>query len=479
MVQVSVFKAKDFDKVGYTPTGSSDRLYCCSPELKALGVCEEEYTLIIKPDAQENIYVENVEFFPEFNDLDDDDNDGNRRRRLMTTKNILINNKNNLRILDDDIDAEVEKLIEGDVTDNEDDNTYTGTSYIDVTFPITQTGLYYLMFSSCNELTGDVIISGETEWVNPYGYLPGELYGFLPFYSKLSFIYLIAAITWASLCAYHWRQLLMLQNFITIVLALGMIEVSMRYFDFATFNKVGTRSTGLMLTASLFSTCKKTVSRLLVLIVSLGYGVVKPSLGEAAHRILLLGAVYFIFATVQHIVENVSHTSTITFSQYLLMLPVSTLDLLFIFWIYRGLTQTIEHLQQRKQDIKLSLYVNFRRILILCFSIAVGWSLYFMMVIVTNKIQKEWQSKYIFDLLPDLIYFAVLVPIMILFRPTANSHRYEYSQVAAYDDYEVDHEEYADNLEENVQVNKEDTEVEQVINSIIDTKQQVPAAKKD
>ena len=310
-VQLSIFEASYYDYVGYTPPNSNDRLFCCSPELKEQGICDEEYTLIIKEDESKNVYVTDIEFEPpeyEYESSLEQEEKEDVKEIIQKVKKDK--GKGGRRMLED--------------TEYEDDmGLVTGSVYLEKTFPINKKGMYYLMFSSCNELTGEVLISGETVWLNPFGFLPGELYGFLPFYSKLSMTYLVVALAWGAVCAYNWRQLLALQNFVTLVLGLGMIEMSLRYFDFATFNKYGTRGTGLMLTAATFQTVKKTVSRLLVLVVSMGYGVVRPTLGEAGNKVLTVGCVYFVFAAIQHIVENVSHTVTITFPQYLLMLPVA------------------------------------------------------------------------------------------------------------------------------------------------------------
>ncbi len=381
MVQISIFEASNYQKIGYVPPiddkGSNNairksqpqRLFCCSPELKEKGVCDEEFTLIITENEEEGTYVHDVEFLPSSGEeyegeLEEEEKEekkqeeedakakakandskkkgkgdnGKRRRRLASDAD----NEKDEDDDDDEDDEDVEDQAEADSEmDKSEFKSTTDAVTVERTFPIESKGMYYLMFSSCNELTGEVLISGTVEWMNPYGYLPGELYGFMPFYAKMSVIYLLIAIAWTMLCAYHWRQLLMLQNCITAVIALSMIEVSLRYFDFATFNKYGVRSVGMMLSAAIFQTVKKTVSRLLVLVVALGYGILRPTLGPSGQKVIMLGGTYFIFASVQHIVESVSHTVTISVSQYLLMLPVAALDLVFYFWILRSLGVSI------------------------------------------------------------------------------------------------------------------------------------------
>jgi hypothetical protein len=48
-------------------------------------------------------------------------------------------------------------------------------------FPIEQSGIYYLMLVNCPDShVGTVRANGEIVFMNPYGYLPGELYPYLP-----------------------------------------------------------------------------------------------------------------------------------------------------------------------------------------------------------------------------------------------------------------------------------------------------------
>ena len=55
--------------------------------------------------------------------------------------------------------------------------------------------------------------------------------------------------------------------------------------DYHSFNRGGTRGVAPVVFGVLASTLKKTVSRVLVLGVGLGYGVVRPTLGSTAYKV--------------------------------------------------------------------------------------------------------------------------------------------------------------------------------------------------
>ncbi|CDQ92394.1 unnamed protein product [Oncorhynchus mykiss] len=64
-----------------------------------------------------------------------------------------------------------------------------------------------------------------------------------------------------------------------------------------------TLSPGLLIFAELISALKRTLARLLVIIVSLGYGIVKPRLGTVMHRVVGLGVLYFAFAAIEGVLR--------------------------------------------------------------------------------------------------------------------------------------------------------------------------------
>nr|CAB3496030.1 unnamed protein product [Digitaria exilis] len=104
-----------------------------------------------------------------------------------------------------------------------------------------------------------------------------------------------------------WKDILQLHYHITAVIALGMCEMAFWYFEYANFNSTGTRPMGITLWAVTFTAVKKTVSRLLLLVVSMGYGVVLPTLGGITSKVYALGFIYFVASEALELVENLGN----------------------------------------------------------------------------------------------------------------------------------------------------------------------------
>lgn len=214
------------------------------------------------------------------------------------------------------------------------------------TIEINSTGMYYLYFMFCDpELVG-TLISGRTVWKNPDGYLPGKMTPLMTFFGLMSLAYIVLGLLWFIRFVRYWKNVIQLHYHITAVIGLGMCEMALWYFEYANFNSTGSRPMGITVWAVSFSAIKKTFSRLLLLVVSMGYGVVRSTLGNITSKILLLGVSYFVASEALELVEHLGNINDFSGkSRLFLVLPVALLDACFILWIFSSLSKTLEKLQ--------------------------------------------------------------------------------------------------------------------------------------
>eukprot|EP00064_Thunnus_orientalis_P002585 superscaffoldBa00000195_g2592 len=146
-------------------------------------------------------------------------------------------------------------------------------------------------------LTVDVVMKGD------HGYISITDYPLMIFYMVMCIVYILYAMLWFIWAACYWKDLLRIQFWIAGVIFLGMVEKAVFCAEYENTNAVGAASPGLLIFAELVSALKRTLARLLVIIVSLGYGIVKPRLGTVMHRVVGLGILYFAFASIEGILR--------------------------------------------------------------------------------------------------------------------------------------------------------------------------------
>lgn len=88
-------------------------------------------------------------------------------------------------------------------------------------------------------------------------------------------IYIIYGAVWLLVSFCQWRDLLRIQFWIGGVILLGMLEKATFYAEYQSINHTGVSVKGAVLLAEWVSCGKRTLARMLVIIVSLGFGIVK------------------------------------------------------------------------------------------------------------------------------------------------------------------------------------------------------------
>ncbi|CAN6466828.1 unnamed protein product [Victoria cruziana] len=297
--------------------------------------------------------------------------------------------------------------------------------------PITKTGMYNLFFIFCDPRLKGLTVSGKTVWRNPTGYLPGRMASLMTFYIFMSVAYLVVGLIWFFQYLRFWREILQLQNCITLVIVLGLFEMTLWYFEYANFNTTGVRPVGITAWVVTVGAIRKTVSRILILCVSMGYGVVRPTLGGLTSKVLLLGCTYFLANELLDISENVGSINDISGKARLfLVLPNAFLDAFLILWIFTSLSKTLEKLQARKSLVKLETYRKFANALAVAVVASVAWIAYEVYFKATDPFSERWQSAWIITAFWDVLAFVVLCVICYLWAPSQNSKRYAYSDEA-------------------------------------------------
>jgi len=243
------------------------------------------------------------------------------------------------------------------------------------------------------------------------------------------------------------------------LLFMGMVEACAWDFVFLSYNSNGANSLSLSIIAAILNTVKRAMSRMLVLVVSMGYGVVKPTLGDRVPRVLLVGVSYFVFGTLLEVLNWIGHSSDFSVMfRLLFVLPVAALDSTFAVWIFVELSHTVTALHARRQTAKLQLYNRFTRAMAVFILLSVLWSGYEIYTAGPNGnlFDARWRAYWILEGFWPALYFAVLLGIMLLWAPSKNALRYAHSEELSL----VDEEDY---LEDN-------GEDQQLLATVSDTK---------
>ncbi|XP_055641214.1 transmembrane protein 87A [Toxorhynchites rutilus septentrionalis] len=301
---------------------------------------------------------------------------------------------------------------------------------------ITKDGLYIFIL----RIEGDegYIANVHVEMKGPHGYLSAVDWPLLPFYGAMCLVYVLLGVIWLAVSFLQWRDLLRIQFWIGGVILLGMLEKAMFYGEYQSINSTGVSVRGMVLLAEWVSCGKRTLARMLVIIVSLGFGIVKPRLGPMLHRVVGTGFLYLVLACVESFLR-IMHTKN---DQLLVAsIPLAVLDSAICWWIFTSLVQTTRTLRLRRNMVKLTLYRHFTNTLIFAVLASVVFMLYSIKVHRFAECLTDWKDLWVDDAFWHVLFSTLLLVIMILWRPTNNNQRYAFTPLLDNPEDEDDDEE--------------------------------------
>jgi hypothetical protein len=164
----------------------------------------------------------------------------------------------------------------------------------------------------------DAQYTALVEFRNAYGELPAAQVAKLPFYGGITIVYAVIGAFWAFLYVQHRHDILPVQNYITAIIIFLVIEMLATWgfygipealfgllllilLDYMNRNGSNVGSKVLMIFVAILNAGRNSFSFFLLLIVCMGYGVVKPSLGKTMIYVRWLAGAHFVFGLIYSI----------------------------------------------------------------------------------------------------------------------------------------------------------------------------------
>ncbi|EAW13103.1 putative integral membrane protein (Ptm1) [Aspergillus clavatus NRRL 1] len=306
-----------------------------------------------------------------------------------------------------------------------------------INYPIKKTGFY------CVSTYG---YSGKdykaaVEFRNAYGELPAAQIAKLPFYGGLTIVYAVVGVFWAFLYVQNRHDILPVQNYITAILVFLILEQLMTwgFYDFQNRHGLNVGAKVLMVIVAVLNAGRNSFSFFLLLIVCMGYGVVKPSLGRTMVYVRILAITHFVFGVI-YAVASLSITPDSAGPLVLLIvLPLAGTLTGFYVWTLNSLNATMKDLIDRKQKVKAMMYKKLWWCILGSIIVIFGFffinSFAFAGRSEASFVPDHWKTRwFVLDGWLNLVYLFDIAFVAYLWRPTANNRRFAMSDELAQDD---------------------------------------------
>ena len=298
------------------------------------------------------------------------------------------------------------------------------------------TGQYVIVFANCNDQGRPVKVEGDSIWKSVHGFLPGELYGFMFFYGIVTCVYIALLLFYGISMQIYKDSRIAIEKWILITIFMGMAEMAFRTLDYQQWNQKGYRPMALVYLGILMGVLKRGISRCLAVMVSLGWGVVRDSLGSTMRVVIVLGATYIgvsaardlmlIFFVEDFTELTVEEETDLIDVVWVLTICVAALDVIFILWILDALNGTMQYLENMAQARKLQRFLTLRSILLFAILFATVWIVFSLV----DKYDEEGivreEHEWVVDAATEVNYLYILIGVAILWRPNPSAQEYAY-----------------------------------------------------
>jgi Lung seven transmembrane receptor len=181
---------------------------------------------------------------------------------------------------------------------------------------------------------------------------------------------------------------------------------------------------------------KSGISRCLLVMVSLGWGVVRDSLGETLPKIVSLGVLYCAVSSISQFMEVVTMEEMETISleeedelldmDAILAFLVFLINVIFVLWILDALNGTMEYLESMNQTRKLMRYLRFRCIFLFAILFAVVWLVFNLVDTYDEDGILEEQHEWIVIAAQEMNFLFLLIGVAYLWWPNPSAKEYAY-----------------------------------------------------
>ena len=203
--------------------------------------------------------------------------------------------------------------------------------------------------------------------------------------------------------------------YLTILTCIGCF---FKFVEYEVYNNSGRRVKNLVYLNVLIEASKNTLVRVIVLLISLGYGIVMNVLRSYLTKICLLSFFYFVTNAINVGLFYISEQRQLSKSiQVSLEIPEIALNCVFLLWIGKALLRTLSYLKQKQQDFKLDIMKQFSIVIIFFVLVRVIIVCSIVIYHLFSNRDSVWKNDYFFRILYSLVFFVALSMMLYIFRP--------------------------------------------------------------
>ena len=187
-----------------------------------------------------------------------------------------------------------------------------------------------------------------------------------------------------------------------------------------------------MISTAVLNAGRNSFSFFLLLIVCMGYGVVKPTLGKTMTYVRILAITHFVFGVIYGVASLSITPDSAGPLVLLVIMPLAATLTAFYVWTLNSLNLTMKDLLERKQSVKAMMYKKLWWCILGSILVIFAFFFFNSFTFASRSdpgfVPNHWKTRwFILDGWLNLVYLFDISFVAYLWRPTVNNRRFAMS----------------------------------------------------
>eukprot|EP00804_Cyclotella_cryptica_P030450 CCRYP_008523-RC/>CCRYP_008523-RC protein AED:0.27 eAED:0.27 QI:0/-1/0/1/-1/1/1/0/332 len=293
--------------------------------------------------------------------------------------------------------------------------------------------------ANCNNIIGrNLTVSGQYTWSSVHGYLPGNLLGQMYFFFLVFACYVLLFAFYACKMRKYRDAIIPIQKWVLAAIGIGVLELFFKGGDLWVWNVDGDRFWFSLYTGLVMGVLKRAISRYVVVMLCLGWGVACNASGSKFKvvvmlRVLNIGTsavrdVMAVVAITENEILSVNEETEILDIVTILTFCMAAIDAIFYLWIFDALNGTMQYLESKKQALGVTWHMRLRLIIFISVFFTIMWTVF---VIVDSyydrRVVLKEENGWVLSSVWEINYVILLLGLCCLWVPEPGAKEYAYT----------------------------------------------------
>ena len=234
-----------------------------------------------------------------------------------------------------------------------------------------------------------------------------------------SLLYTMMTVVWVAKMYEFRDHVIAIHYYILVTIIISLLKCIINLTFYSHINDTGLTSDALLYLSFAIEIARNTFSRVVALVVALGYGIVISSIKRYQNRIFIISFLYTCtLCAYLGILYSSSVNPVLGSIIFIISIPNTIFNFIFCYWIYMGMKRTLNYLKRKEQNFKHDIIARVFTALTVCIIITGLMQVFEVLASLLFELgDTQWKYKWIWETSWFWVFTAFVIILMNILMP--------------------------------------------------------------